>query len=214
MRKEVGFAIVAGVSIGLIIAFGAWKVTQLLKKNRSSIVDVKKNVPSQNNIGLSVSNLYAFDVITQNPFKLSGIAKPNSQIVISTTESDYLTKSIEDGSFETEIDLPAGLSELKINGQKIPVVFSLEFEKYLEEASQLEMENRKEGIDTSDFLVRLANAALKHAEVITYISGIAPDDAKPKLVEVLESPKKVYWNSYNLLLDKHLKPPGNPFGWQ
>ena len=133
MRKEVGFAIVAGVSIGLIIAFGAWKVTQLLKKNRSSIVDVKKNVPSQNNIGLSVSNLYAFDVITQNPFKLSGIAKPNSQIVISTTESDYLTKSIEDGSFETEIDLPAGLSELKINGQKIPVVFSLEFEKYLEE---------------------------------------------------------------------------------
>ena len=87
-------------------------------------------------------------------------------------------------------------------------------EKYLEEASQLEMENRKEGIDTSDFLVRLANAALKHAEVITYISGIAPDDAKPKLVEVLESPKKVYWNSYNLLLDKHLKPPGNPFGWQ
>jgi len=87
-------------------------------------------------------------------------------------------------------------------------------EKYLQEAANQEASNRKSGIDTTDFLTRLANASLKHAEVIYHIISIAPDDAKPKLEETLQYSKGIYWNSSNLLLDKHVEPPKNPFGWK
>lgn len=87
-------------------------------------------------------------------------------------------------------------------------------EKYLEEASQAEVQNREKGIDTKDFLMRLANASLKHAEVIYHIEVIAPDDAKPKIEQIVDYPKRIYWNSYNLLRDKSVTPPENPFDWK
>lgn len=131
MRKEVFFAIVAGISIGLVIAFGAWKVTQTFKK--TNIVDeIKKNIPPKNNISLTISNLYPYDVITDSPYKLVGIGKPQSDIIVSTSEYDFFTKTLEDGSFEIDVELPAGLSEIKVNDQKIAVVYSSEFKKYLE----------------------------------------------------------------------------------
>lgn len=152
MRKEVFFAIVAGVSIGLLIAFGAWKVVQTLKKN--NIVDeIKKNIPPKNNISLTVSNLYSYDIVTENPFKLTGISKPQSDIVVSTNEDDFFTKTLDDGSFEIEIELPSGLSEIVINDQKIPVVFSTEFNKYIVTNDQSEVSDEKVSTDeaqTSD----------------------------------------------------------------
>lgn len=86
-------------------------------------------------------------------------------------------------------------------------------EKYLEEASNLEKENRKKGIDTSEILERLANASLKHTEVIDEILEIAPEDARPNIISAKEYPKKVFEESRNALLEKGIEPPENPFDW-
>lgn len=137
MRKEVFFAIVAGILIGLVIAFGAWKISQMIKKPGISQSE-KKVIPPQNKIDLSVSNLYDYDVITDSPYLLSGISKPKTAIVVSTIESDFYSLAGDDGSFEIEIDLPAGLSEIVVNGKKFTVVYSSEFKKYLDVNSESE----------------------------------------------------------------------------
>lgn len=87
-------------------------------------------------------------------------------------------------------------------------------EKYLEEAVDQEKENRKEGIDTSEFLNRIAKASLKHAQIIEEILKIAPEDAKPGVLKTENYAKRAYEEARNALLEKGLEPPENPFDWK
>ncbi len=87
-------------------------------------------------------------------------------------------------------------------------------EKYLEEASIQEQENRKEGNDTSDFLERIAKASLKHAQVMKEIVEIAPEDTKPGVIASGDYAKRAYENAKNALLEQGLEPPENPFDWK
>lgn len=128
MRKEIIFAIIAGISIGLIVAFGAWRVTKAIQKAPIA-TEIKKTPPSNGQNKTAISNLYDFDIVTENPVKLLGISTPLSDIVVSTTEDDFYTKTAEDGSFGLEVDLPAGASSVKVNDQKIILVYSTEFQK-------------------------------------------------------------------------------------
>jgi len=136
MRKEIVFAIIAGISIGLIVAFGAWRVTRAIKKN-VQVVDIKKDTSPKNQVSLTISNLYDYDVITSPTVKIAGLSKPLSSLIISTSDEDFFGRSNDDGSFEIEINLPAGISEVKISDplnntvEKIILVYSTEFEKYI-----------------------------------------------------------------------------------
>lgn len=84
-------------------------------------------------------------------------------------------------------------------------------EKYLERASQKEISNRQQGIDTSVFLERLARGSLKHMEIIREVSEEAPEDAKPTLQKLEEIPLKTYEKAMHALNEKGLKVPENPF---
>ena len=84
-------------------------------------------------------------------------------------------------------------------------------EKYLQEAANLEAENRKKGTDTKSFLTRLANASLKHREVINEILMIAPEDARPEIIKIENYPRNVYKNSRNILYSLGMPAPENPF---
>lgn len=86
-------------------------------------------------------------------------------------------------------------------------------EKYLEEAGVQEKENRKKGMDTSEFLERIAKASLKHAQVMEEIFGLAPEDAKPGIVQTEDYTKRTYEDAKNGLLEKGLPVPENPFDW-
>ncbi len=130
MRKEVIFAIFAGISIGLIFAFGAWKVAKILKPK--PIVVTKKETPQTLiKTHLVIDNYKDFDVVTEDP-TIKGISTPNSDIFISTSEQDFYTKSNAGGEFELKISLPAGLSELVVTdtstslSQKLNLVYSTE----------------------------------------------------------------------------------------
>jgi hypothetical protein len=87
-------------------------------------------------------------------------------------------------------------------------------EKYLEEASLQEEENRKAGYDTNEFLAIIAKASLKHYQIEREILAIAPDEAKPSIINMEVYPKKVFERSRNALLAKGIEPPKNPFDWQ
>lgn len=127
MRKEVVFAIIAGISIGLVIAFGAWKLAQSFKRP-PVITETNKTPPPAINAAISLNEIENYDIINKLPFTISGLSRPQSEIVLITENDDYYTKSDNQGEFSLEIDLPAGLSEIKINDQKIKLVYSTEFE--------------------------------------------------------------------------------------
>lgn len=126
MRKEVVLAILAGISIGLIAAFGTWRVTKMVKVTPPPAV--KKETPAPKNVdSITIDGLKNYDVVTENP-TIKGLYSPNTDIIISTAEKDYYTKSNAEGEFEIQIELPSGISEVKINNQKIILVYSTEVE--------------------------------------------------------------------------------------
>lgn len=127
MRKEVIFAIVAGISIGLVIAFGAWKVAQSFKRP-PVVTDTKKSPPPAINAAITLDDILNYDIIQSLPLTIKGLSKPQSEIVLITQEDDYYIKSDNQGEFSLNIDLPAALSEIKINDQKIKLIYSTEFE--------------------------------------------------------------------------------------
>jgi len=86
-------------------------------------------------------------------------------------------------------------------------------EKYLEQASLQEKKNREDGVDTSDFLLRLAVASLKHFEVLESILAIAPEDARQEIIELQNYSRKTYLQSRDLLTQTNKVLPENPFQW-
>lgn len=113
-------------------------------------------------------------------------------------------------------DKRVAMSKALFEKEKPEIGFSTltKAEKYLEEAGQQEVENRANGIDTSEFLVRIAKASLKHAQVIDEILEIAPEDAKPGVIQTKDYTKRVYELARNALLEKGLQAPENPFDWK
>jgi len=86
-------------------------------------------------------------------------------------------------------------------------------EKYLEEATLKEEEVRRTGIDTSEFLLRLSKASLKHYEITQGLLEIASGNVKPIIVQTQEYSKKSFERARNGLLEKGKSPLQNPFIW-
>lgn len=147
MKKELFFAIAAGLILGLIIAFGIWRVNKTIapSDNQSSISQATPTPDT--GFSITIANLEDLDVITESPFKISGITKPQTTVAISVEEKDYIVDTEKDGSFEKEISLIAGINEIVVKAfdqegasseVKIKIVYSSEFEKYLKEPEKEE----------------------------------------------------------------------------
>lgn len=142
MRKEILFAILAGVTFGLIIAFGVWRANVALRPD-----GVKTTAPedtsktAQADFGITIAKPQDYQVITTSPAVLTGISKPNVWIVISAEEEDYVAKTDERGEFEIEVDVIGGVNEVIITAfdtdgaetqEKLILVYSSEFTKQVE----------------------------------------------------------------------------------
>lgn len=113
MRKEVIYAVIAGITIGLIAAFGVWRLSKLIYKKQPTIT--KQQAPNpKNNLDIVIDSFSDFDVLTQNTNTIKGVSNPNSDVIISTDEDDYDTKANAQGEFEKEIDIPSGASVIKV----------------------------------------------------------------------------------------------------
>lgn len=112
MKKEVVFAIFAGIIIGLMFAFGSWKVVKQIKKPTN--LPRPTQVPVTNNKHYLTVNKITNNYVVGDDFILSGEANPNSLIVVITPETDYLVKTNENGTFEIKITLQTLLNEVSI----------------------------------------------------------------------------------------------------
>ena len=110
-------------------------------------------------------------------------------------------------------DKRLGASRILFENKKYDIGYSTltKAEKYLETANNLEEELRQKGEDTNELAGRIAKASLVHRQVIEKILLIAPDDAKPKIIELEKYPKGFYESKVSFLRSKNLSYPENPF---
>ena len=85
-------------------------------------------------------------------------------------------------------------------------------EKYLEEAALQNESNRKEGIDTTSFDLKLATASLKHWQELRDLINYAPEEMKPEIIKNISYSRNSYKLVRDSLLSKSINPPFNPFG--
>lgn len=143
MRKEVLFAILAGLGLGLVIAFGAWRANLALSPEKK---EAEASPSPKPEFAITLAEPADLDVFTENPVSVSGITKANALIAVSTEEEDYLTQADTKGSFEVSIELIGGVNQIVITAfdekgsevtQKLLLVYSSEFQKYVaQEPSQ------------------------------------------------------------------------------
>lgn len=88
-------------------------------------------------------------------------------------------------------------------------------EKYLEMATNNEIKARQNGVDTHDFLTKLALASLKHRQIIEEkIIPLTPEDLKPDVVKAEDHAKNVYKVCRDGLNSKGINCPKDPFNGQ
>jgi len=111
--------------------------------------------------------------------------------------------------------LGASLTLFENKKPDIAVTTLTKGEKYLEEAVKDEEKARKAGINTNDFLIKLANASLKHRQVIEEnIIPLAPEDIKPGIIKAEDYSKNTYKACRDALNSKGMTTPKDPFNGQ
>lgn len=135
MRKEVWFAVIGGIALGLIIGFGVYRINFAFKKGSPT---GSSPTPTPNNqAGLTIAKPNYDDVITSLPQTVSGIASKDSWIVISSNSNDYVTKADEKGVFEKDIDLSGGVNQIivssvtqdkNISSQELRLIYSTQLQ--------------------------------------------------------------------------------------
>lgn len=140
MRKELVFAILAGSILGLVIAFGIWRVNSTLPKPPGSNQSNASPSPIPSTSAITLAKIEDNDVVVSNPLSLTGLTQPLDFVAISGESSDYLTTAAQSGEFTKDVSLDAGINRLLIDAfdtqgsyseKTVTLVFSSEFAKYL-----------------------------------------------------------------------------------
>ena len=123
MRKEIFIAIFAGLTIGIILAFGVWRINS---RNRASFnesvvqqtelktKDETKSLASLDT-NLSLTNIEDGTIYFDSPIVVSGISNKESIFVISDETDDFIVKASQDGTFEQSIKLVKGINKIVIS---------------------------------------------------------------------------------------------------
>jgi hypothetical protein len=107
--------------------------------------------------------------------------------------------------------LMASYELFKLNKPQLALTTLTKAEKYLEEGSVIEENQRKLGLDTKSFLFTLSTASLKHREIIENMLNIVPDDVKPDVIKAEDYSKNVYKETRDALQSQAVSAPENPF---
>ncbi|MCS7092232.1 MAG: hypothetical protein NZM26_02690 [Patescibacteria group bacterium] len=150
MRKEALFAVLAGILLGIVVAFGIWRTNNALVKTQTNKFLTEESSQVQQsatktskipNINSQIVIAYPnnLDVFTYETVNIKGLATPNSKIVISNNQNDYITTTDTQGAFNQEISLDGGENKITIaipesHQTNMTVFYSSELQKQLSQS--------------------------------------------------------------------------------
>lgn len=200
MRKEVVWAILAGITFGLVIAFGIMRVNSSVKPKGEATEATPTPVANQEEFKIVIDKPENEDVTTQDYVEVSGLTKPHANIVVSTEEVDYLTSSDDKGLFTQSVDLIAGVNRITVTAisessftstSQVIVIYSSAFE--VKEADRLEAAaNKPKGylgtvtdITDSTIQIKSTTSEIKQISVGEDVSVVKTDPTQ-KIVKLTD----------------------------
>lgn len=139
MRREVIVAIILGVGVGLLVAFGLWRANLSFSPNSSPLPQEQTQDQTETVLSdLIITSPEDSSVVAKDTVTVEGATTPGASVVILTESGEYLTQAGADGSFEVEITLAPGPNEIMVKSydgqereatQTIAVVYSTELEE-------------------------------------------------------------------------------------
>ena len=120
MRKEVIIAVIAGLTIGLTMAFGVYRVNSKNAQNtglpQSPVNQISEKNESQDSeeIKLSLTNLQDGTIYAESPILISGISSKQSSVAISTQSEDFVVMTGDQGEFEQSVKLTKGVNTIMV----------------------------------------------------------------------------------------------------
>jgi hypothetical protein len=121
MRKEFIIAILAGLSLGLIIAFGVrtaqTSLKNRIKANKSDTTSSSIQANSQTNAShtLLITAPIPDQIVTDSDLNIVGSTTPNSMVsIVGTGGIETSTLADDTGSFNAPVTLTAGVNSLVV----------------------------------------------------------------------------------------------------
>lgn len=157
MRKEVLFAVVFGITFGLIVAFGVWRLNTNLssgtgKDDDGSTTQTDESPAPSGEHALTIAKPNDYSIIKEESVSITGATKSDSWIIISNVDEDFVEQAKQDGAFEVSTDLQPGLNSLEIvavagddrREKTLPLVYSSSFFESDENDNKSAVEKRIE----------------------------------------------------------------------
>ncbi len=138
MRKELVWVAVIGISFGLIIAFGVYRINASIKPNLPALQNSPKPKEAGSEFKIALNKPENGDVLTQDSVTVSGITKALAWITVSGESGDYIIQSDEKGLFSQEVKLTSGINQIKLTAfdpqglksiEKVLVIYSSAFQE-------------------------------------------------------------------------------------
>lgn len=120
MRKEVVWAVVAGIALGLVVAFGVWRINSSVSSNtlKKDIVQIDQTptpIPQgPSEFKVVIDKPTQNDVVTENSVTVSGLTKPGHWLTLSGEAGDYIIQSDATGAFLQDVSLSTGVNHIKV----------------------------------------------------------------------------------------------------
>ncbi len=137
MRKELIWTAVVGISLGLVIAFGVWRVNASLKPRNIFVSSTPRPKTNPSEFQIVLNGPENNDVVVTSSTTVSGITKPLSWITVSGEDDDYIVQADEEGAFGQDVNLISGVNQIKITAfdnqgnqsiNKVLVIYSSAFQ--------------------------------------------------------------------------------------
>ncbi len=148
MQKEIVIAIVFGGLLGLVVAFGIWRVNVSLKNQPDETITGNLNSGEINNektdLSLSISSPPDKSVMTEEPVEVVGITESGAYVLISGNEDDQIVTSDENGEFRAQVGLVGGINHLNMlsyshtNKKSVSTSMKLVFSTLFDEEQDVE----------------------------------------------------------------------------
>ena len=121
MRKEVIFAIIIGLILGLVTLYGVQLANNSAKQAAISTTPTPEETPTPTPTaisGLTITSPNDHSVVGTATIKITGKTAPDAAVAIYSSEDDALVTADKDGNFESDLKLTGGENVIKLTSLK------------------------------------------------------------------------------------------------
>lgn len=110
MKKEIFFAVLLGLSLGLIVTYGVYRATQADTQDQVSNIAQSTTGDQNSQSNETVSNLVINSpkdeaLVDTKTIPVTGLTTSNSFVIVYVNETPYITTADQTGAFSISVDL-------------------------------------------------------------------------------------------------------------